>query len=50
MGRIWIYTDKNSFAEAAAVSTDPPRVRGFVRNWRASRNKTTNFHVIEIAF
>jgi site-specific DNA recombinase len=49
-GKVWVHSDKTALASAATAGahTEAPRVRGFVRNWRASWNKTTNSHVIEI--
>ena len=36
-------------AVIAGKQTANGNVRGFVRNWRASQNKTANSYVIEIA-
>jgi hypothetical protein len=33
---------------AVGQNTEPDDVRGFVHNWRASRNKEANFYVLEI--
>ena len=49
-GKIRVFSDKTALAATAiGQNTSAPNVRGFVRG-RASRNKTTNFHVVEIAF
>jgi hypothetical protein len=50
-GKVWVHSDKTALASAAdaGANTEAPRVRGFVRNWRASRNKTANMYAFEIA-
>jgi hypothetical protein len=42
--------DETALAVAAnAQNASAPSFRGFVQAWRASRNKTANMYVIEIA-
>ena len=48
-GKIRVLSDKSALAAAATGQrAGGPNVRGFVRGWRASRDKTANTHVIEI--
>jgi hypothetical protein len=47
--RVRIVGEKATLAAVVAGQTHTNKVRGFVRKWRASQNKTANTYVIEIS-